>query len=104
MTTPTETPTTVTLKDSDYGRILRTIENCAFSETAILTPTYSREIDNILGDISATIASGTSLAVHIIKATKLLEEAALRTDLDEGTQTLTVLHLQNRIRAEGEES
>ncbi|KAG2098232.1 uncharacterized protein F5147DRAFT_777728 [Suillus discolor] len=53
--------------DSDYGRILGTIENCAFSETAILTPAYSREIDNILGDMSATVAASTSLAVHIIK-------------------------------------
>ncbi|KAG2084074.1 uncharacterized protein F5147DRAFT_659954 [Suillus discolor] len=85
MTTPTETPTTVTLKDSNYGQILRTIENCTFSETAILTPTYSREIDNILGDMNATLASGTSLAVHIIKTTKLLEDAALRTDLDAAT-------------------
>ncbi|KAG2099269.1 uncharacterized protein F5147DRAFT_763094 [Suillus discolor] len=99
MTTPTETPTIVTLKDSDYGRILSTIENCAFSETAILTPAYSREIDNILGEMSATVATSTSLAVHIIKTTKLLEEAALHTDMDEGTRTLAVLHLQKRIRA-----
>ncbi|KAG2093892.1 uncharacterized protein F5147DRAFT_779172 [Suillus discolor] len=48
--------------------------------------------------MSATVASGTSLAVHIIKATKLLEDAALCTDLDEGTRTLAVLHLQKRIR------
>ncbi|KAG2088471.1 uncharacterized protein F5147DRAFT_658691 [Suillus discolor] len=99
MTTPTETPTIVTLKDSDYGRILGTIENCAFSETAILTPAYSREIDNILGDMSATVAASTSLAVHIIKTTKMLEDAALRTDIDEGTRTLAMLHLQKRIRA-----
>ncbi|KAG2109302.1 uncharacterized protein F5147DRAFT_652395 [Suillus discolor] len=99
MTTPTETPTIVTLKDSDYGRILSTIENCAFSETAILTPAYSREIDNILGEMSATVAASTSLAVHIIKTTKMLEDAALRTDIDEGTRMLAMLHLQKRIRA-----
>ncbi|KAG2089758.1 uncharacterized protein F5147DRAFT_780554 [Suillus discolor] len=99
MTTPIENPTTVTLKDSDYGRIVSTIENCAFSETAILTPAYSREIDNILGDMSATTAASTSLAVQIIKTTKLLEDAALRKDLDEGSRTLAVLHLQKRIRA-----
>ncbi|KAG2084235.1 uncharacterized protein F5147DRAFT_659915 [Suillus discolor] len=99
MTTPTETPTTVTLKDSDYGRIVSTIENSAFSETAILTPAYSREIDNILGDMSAATAATTSLAVQIIKTTKLLEDAALRIDLDEGSRTLAMLHLQKRIRA-----
>ncbi|KAG2105009.1 uncharacterized protein F5147DRAFT_775323 [Suillus discolor] len=99
MTTPIENPTTVTLKDSDYGRIVSTIENCAFSETAILTPAYSREIDNILGDMSASHCREHFPRRTDIKTTKLLEDAALRKDLDEGSRTLAVLHLQKRIRA-----
>ncbi|KAG1792157.1 uncharacterized protein HD556DRAFT_1444674 [Suillus plorans] len=88
----------ITLKDSDYGRILRTIENSAFNETAILTPAYSQVIDNILGEKDARLAAGTSLAVCIIRTTKLLEDVANRVDLDEETKKLAIIHLQKRIR------
>ncbi|KAG1794648.1 uncharacterized protein HD556DRAFT_1442843 [Suillus plorans] len=91
-------PVTVTLKDSDYGRILRTIENSAFNETAILTPAYSQVIDDILGELDAKLAAGTSLAVCIIRTTKLLEDVANRADLDEETKKLAIIHLQKRIR------
>ncbi|KAG1819368.1 hypothetical protein EV424DRAFT_1347462 [Suillus variegatus] len=86
------------LKDSDYGRVLRMIENGAFNEAAILTPAYSRVIDNILGEQDARLAAGTSLAVCIIRTTKLLEDVANRADLDEDVKKLAVLHLQKRIR------
>ncbi|KAG1789892.1 uncharacterized protein HD556DRAFT_1446680 [Suillus plorans] len=91
-------PVTVTLKNSDYGRILRTIENSAFNEAAILTPAYSQVIDDILGEQDARLAAGTSLAVCIIRTTKLLEDVANRVDLDEETKKLAVIHLQKRIR------
>ncbi|KAG1806330.1 uncharacterized protein HD556DRAFT_1302836 [Suillus plorans] len=91
-------PIIITLKDSDYGRILRTIENSAFNETAILTPAYSQVIDDILGEQDARLAAGTSLAVCIIKTTKLLEDVVNRVDLDEETKKLAVIHLQKRIR------
>ncbi|KAG2120543.1 uncharacterized protein F5147DRAFT_766458 [Suillus discolor] len=98
MTTSIEEETIcIALKDSDYGRILKTIENNAFSETAILTPMYSQVIDNILGEQDARLGAGTSLAVCIIRTTKLLEDVANRDDLDEGTKKLAVLHLQKRI-------
>ncbi|KAG2082500.1 uncharacterized protein F5147DRAFT_660477 [Suillus discolor] len=99
MTTSIEEETIrIALKDSDYGRILKTIENNAFSETAILTPMYSQVIDDILGEQDARLGAGTSLAVCIIRTTKLLEDVANRDDLDEGTKKLAVLHLQKRIR------
>ncbi|KAG2114676.1 uncharacterized protein F5147DRAFT_769994 [Suillus discolor] len=99
MTTSTvEETIRIALKDSDYGRILKTIENNAFSETAILTPMYSQVIDDILGEQDARLGAGTSLAVCIIRTTKLLEDVANRDDLDEGTKKLAVLHLQKRIR------
>ncbi|KAG1796533.1 hypothetical protein EV424DRAFT_1546992 [Suillus variegatus] len=86
------------LKDSDYGRVIRMIENGAFNEAAILTPAYSRVIDDILGEQDARLAAGTSLAVCIIRTTKLLEDVANRDDLDEDVKKLAVLHLQKRIR------
>ncbi|KAG1796903.1 hypothetical protein EV424DRAFT_1352912 [Suillus variegatus] len=88
----------IALKDSDYGRVLRMIENGAFNEAAILTPAYSRVIDDILGEQDARLAAGTSLAVCIIRTTKLLEDVANRDDLDEDVKKLAVLHLQKRIR------
>ncbi|KAG1818837.1 hypothetical protein EV424DRAFT_1347533 [Suillus variegatus] len=86
------------LKDSDYGRVIRMIENGAFNEAAILTPAYSRVIDDILGEQDARLAAGTSLAICIIRTTKLLEDVANRDDLDEDVKKLAVLHLQKRIR------
>ncbi|KAG1831834.1 hypothetical protein EV424DRAFT_1342798 [Suillus variegatus] len=74
------------------------IENGAFNEAAILTPAYSRVIDDILGEQDARLAAGTSLAVCIIRTTKLLEDVANRADLDEDVKKLAVLHLQKRIR------
>ncbi|KAG2087893.1 uncharacterized protein F5147DRAFT_658829 [Suillus discolor] len=98
MTTSTEEETiNIALKDSDYSHILRTIENNAFSEIAILTPMYSQVIDDILGEQDARLSAGTSLAVCIIRTMKLLEDVANCDDLDEGTKKLAVLHLQKRI-------
>ncbi|KAG1814820.1 hypothetical protein EV424DRAFT_1541308 [Suillus variegatus] len=81
------------LKDSDYGRVIRMIENGAFNEAAILTPAYSRVIDDILGEQDARLAAGTSLAVCIIRTTKLLEDVANRDDLDEDRIRQFALHL-----------
>ncbi|KAG1888486.1 uncharacterized protein F5891DRAFT_987778 [Suillus fuscotomentosus] len=88
----------MTLKDSDYGTVLRMTENSAFNEAAILTPAYSQAIDKILGEQDARTAACTSLTVCIIRTTKLLEDVANRVDLDEATRKLAVLHLQRRIR------
>ncbi|KAG2089138.1 uncharacterized protein F5147DRAFT_788508 [Suillus discolor] len=99
MATSTEEETIkIALKDSNYGHILRTIENNTLSKTAILTPMYSQEIDNILGEQDTRLGAGTSLAVYIIRTTKLLEDVANRDDLNESTKKLAVLHLQTRIR------
>ncbi|KAG1789211.1 uncharacterized protein HD556DRAFT_1311578 [Suillus plorans] len=92
-------PITVALKDSDYGCILRTIEDGALAEAAILTNGYSQEIDKILGDTDCKHAAATSLVVRIVQTTKLLEDVANRDDLNADTKKLAMLHLQRRIRS-----
>ncbi|KAG2055813.1 hypothetical protein BDR06DRAFT_1044620 [Suillus hirtellus] len=98
MTTISEDSIKIALKDSDYPQVLRMTENGTLNEAAILTPAYSRAIDDVLAEEAAIPAACTSLTVCIIRTTKLIEDIITREDLDEETKKLGVLHMQRRIR------